>query len=176
MIENIKIEVSKEQTRRLTLIEEFDYQAVAKKVSRDMNGLPQSYLKDGVENLKLYYAVALLDPLNAHAVSRPVDPFWHAHVLFTKEYVRFCKAIFGGYVHHQPLDEDDVEAVAQVQRLYDYTLQVYGTLFKAVDLDWWGAQGAPAFGPVCLHQEIAGPKVRAMAALPEMPGMQVRLT
>ena len=31
-----------------------------------------------------------------------VDEVWHQFVLFTVEYVTFCKRYFGRYVHHSP--------------------------------------------------------------------------
>ena len=40
-----------------------------------------------------------------------VDQFWHAHILFTKDYHRFCQEHFGFYVHHEPQDHSKTKAV-----------------------------------------------------------------
>jgi len=153
---------------RLMQIDTFDYEAVKRKVARDEH-LPGPALNEGIENLKRYYAVALLDPLNLHAVSKEVDPFWHSHVLFTSQYQGFCQKIFGQFVHHQPLDPDDKRQVEFVTQLYGYTLDTYKKLFKEVDPKWWPKSSVRAFGPVCLHQEIQNPEIRAIALFPRHP-------
>lgn len=35
-------------------------------------------------------------------ISEPVDQFWHTHILFTRDYTRFCQAVAGEYIHHTP--------------------------------------------------------------------------
>jgi hypothetical protein len=175
LVDNIKIELDDFQRHRLQLIDDFDYSKVKWKVSDDLSGLPDTYLRQGIENLKLYYAVALLDPLNAHAVSAPVDPFWHAHVLFSKDYISFCNQTYGGYVHHQPLDQNDRDAVAMVRRLYTYTIEIYRQMFHSYDTDWWGDTGEiRALRLVCLHMLIKEPELMQRARFPRNPAMQVR--
>ena len=43
-----------------------------------------------------------------------VDEVWHLHILDTKEYMRFCNAYFGYYLHHTPevgdTDHDPIRA------------------------------------------------------------------
>lgn len=175
LIDNIKVDVGKIHRERVDIIDKFDYSRVASKVSKDLGGLPSPYLQDGIENLKLYYVVALLDPMNAHAVSRPVDPFWHAHILFTKEYSNFCKKVYSGYVHHVPLDETDEQAVAEVLKLYRYTTSVYDRIFHSYDKSWWSDASLGALGPVCLHQEIRDRELEASAIFPMHPEMQRRV-
>lgn len=34
--------------------------------------------------------------------SKVVDDLWHEFILYTREYHAFCKAAFGGYMHHVP--------------------------------------------------------------------------
>lgn len=35
-----------------------------------------------------------------------VDKLWHAHILFTRDYVAMCQKVYGEYLHHNPgLDE-----------------------------------------------------------------------
>ncbi len=85
LIDNIAVEVNDFQRTRIQEIDYFDYSKVSMKVANDLDGVTSSYLAAGIENLKMYYVVALIDPLNAHAVSRSVDPLWHAHVLFTRD-------------------------------------------------------------------------------------------
>lgn len=43
-----------------------------------------------------------------YAPSPLVDEGWHTFILYTKEYATFCRAISGGYIHHEPFDEPGV--------------------------------------------------------------------
>ncbi len=58
--------------------------------------------------------------------SYEIDEVWHAHVLHTQDYIRFCNQVFGEYLHHSPHHGQDqglslkqlAEMFAQTQRLY----------------------------------------------------------
>ena len=171
LIDRISRKLDEFQQSKIEAIDRFDYSNVKWKVSKDLSGVTDKYIDEGIENLKLYYAVALLDPLNGHAVSRAVDPFWHAHVLFTKDYGRFCDEIFGGYVHHEPLDEANAAEMKKVERLYRYTIGIYADLFKDVDESWWGKSFGP-FKLVCLHMLVKDPEIMRHALFPSNPEMQ----
>jgi hypothetical protein len=111
----------------------------------------------------------LLDPFNLHAVSKQVDPFWHSHVLYTSDYYKFCHSVFGQFVHHEPLDPDNKSEVEFIRKLYDYTLVTYKKLFKKVDPKWWPKSDIAGFHPVCKHQDIRNPEIRALALFPRHP-------
>lgn len=166
-MEALKLEIGDFHREKLIQIDEFDYEKVLKKVGRDLGGMTDRYLLEGEFSLKQYYAVALLDPLNEHAVSKLVDPFWHAHVLFTQDYMDFCNSIFGGYVHHTPLDPDDTREVRRVEKLYEYTLGTYKKIFSDIDQSWWPEVGSGMIGlasrVVCLHQNVKDPEIMAHA-------------
>ncbi len=108
----------------------------------------EEFLNEGIFNLKLYYVVALLDPINEHAVSEMVDPFWHSHILLTRRYHDFCSSIFEQYMHHQPLDKNNKTELANIDELYTYTINVYEKMFnaKTINRNWW-----PYKSLVCLH-------------------------
>lgn len=59
--------------------------------------------------------------------SKEIDEVWHAHILHTEDYQRFCQALFGYFLHHQPyqvennrLSEQNMEDLFenQTQKLY----------------------------------------------------------
>ena len=57
------------------------------------------------EQLRLYFEVCLvyLSPDSSELVAMPsklVDKCWHAFICETREYQAFCKAVFGGFLHH----------------------------------------------------------------------------
>ena len=133
---------------------------------------------DGIENLKRYYVVALLDPLNEHAVSRYVDPFWHAHILHTKEYIMFCDTIFKQYIHHQPLDFGNPDEVREIAMLYDYTKNIYQKIFSSINSQWWPDVSQAGFGHtigpvVCRHMLIHDESIRNKALFSRANLLQV---
>jgi hypothetical protein len=60
--------------------------------------------------------------------SPDVDNFWHTFLLFTKDYDRFCKAMFGKFLHHEPMDKK-YEDVQEALRKKDLFMQKYQELF-----------------------------------------------
>ena len=154
---------------RLNVIDGCDFGPVSRRIADEETHIPRDRIQDGINNLKRYYAVALLDPLNPHAVSEAVDPFWHTHVLFTRPYIEFCIAAVGQYIHHEPLDQHDKDKVEHVARLYDHTRDVYEKLFTAVDDSWWPARNGRAHEVVCLHQLLSQPDVVRNALFPADP-------
>ena len=169
LVKLIKLKLSDFHRDKVEQIDGFDYGPISKKVNRDLNGVPQTYLDNGIENLKLYYVVALLDPANRHAVSRQVDPFWHAHVLFTRPYSDFCQHLYGHYIHHTPLDPDDKKMVAHVTKLYIYTLEIYKKIFISVDLNWWPDSSLGSFNAICYHNRLNDKEILDKALFPVRP-------
>ena len=87
IIDSIKVDLQPLHLEKIKKIDEFDFSKKSKRVAKETGIHDKEYLNQGIHNLKRYYIVALLDPLNEHAVSETVDPFWHAHVLHTKDYI-----------------------------------------------------------------------------------------
>lgn len=55
--------------------------------------------------------------------TREIDEFWHNHILYTKQYMHDCQAIFGFYFHHAPSSPDEnpeilVDNFVTTRRLY----------------------------------------------------------
>ncbi len=42
--------------------------------------------------------------------SDEVDTGWHAFILHTRDYAKFCTAVAGRFIHHVPTDADDPAA------------------------------------------------------------------
>lgn len=139
----LKVPVSGVVAARLAAIDSHDYSGVMRHVKKEFAKLGKAvtdeWLEAGVLALKQYYAIAVLDAKNMHAVSAEVDPFWHAHILHTKQYVDFCQEIAGRYLHHNPLDHADKEEVGFVKQLYDFTLQRYDDCFAMFDRRFYPA-------------------------------------
>lgn len=154
--ESILVQVTSKQFQRLERIDAEDYSGVMRKVAEDhllMTGkvLTDDHLVRGVYALKQYYAIAMLDPANAHAVTVPIDPFWHSHILFTVQYREFCNQVVGEYMDHVPLNRGDSRQIENVGQLYSYTLEKMSVLFGEIDGEFWQAQFT-ASDLICYHK------------------------
>src|SRR5687767_14985594 len=123
-VKSIAVEVPKSHIEKLNAIDKFDYSKDRRKVQEHLDGVTVRYIDEGIENLKRYYAVALIDAKNPHAVAAPVDVFWHTHMLFSKDYFKFCDDVYGGYVHHVPLNKADASQAEEVRKIYLYTIKM----------------------------------------------------
>ncbi|MFN8508995.1 MAG: hypothetical protein U0Z75_00230 [Deinococcaceae bacterium] len=167
--EAVQLQVNAFQRERLKRIDDFDYGPLAKRMKKELpkEGVDATdeYISQGIFALKQYYAVALLDPKNRHAIALELDPFWHTHILFTKEYVQFCDDVFGQYIHHVPLDNDDALAVDEVLELYTYTLGIYKQMFRVDTINGYWSEPERS-NMVCLHQLVCNPIVHSQGLFP----------
>jgi hypothetical protein len=132
--------VSDFHMEKIRVIDLHNFEPVKKKLKKDAakSGvhLSDAEVERGVLSLKQYYAIALLDPLNEHAVSDKVDVYWHTHMLFSEEYSSMCQEVVGGFMHHRPLDHEDKEELQKVRQLYGYTQECYRKFFNLLDTDF----------------------------------------
>lgn len=173
--ETIRVSIPPFHLVRIRRIDQEDFAPVVKKMRKDAAAagisLSDEYLDRGILALKQYYAIALLDPNNSHAVSDTVDPFWHTHLLFSQRYHAFCEDVVGVYMHHVPLDHDSANQVDNVDALYAYTRRTMSRLFSIVDGDFWPGE-LPRARLICMHrgnQSVYGEDVYRHALLPADP-------
>ncbi len=138
----------------LEAIDTENFEPVAKKLREEFlkQGIKagDDYLSRGFLALKQYYAIAVIDPVNMHAVSDVIDPFWHTHILFTANYSALSQKMLGHYMHHHPLDHDDEESVGFVGELYQYTVEMYEKVFMHYDEEFMPSQ-LTDHRLVCIH-------------------------
>ncbi|TAE18841.1 MAG: hypothetical protein EAZ95_03245 [Bacteroidetes bacterium] len=163
----VEVDLSDKQWAILKGIDAEDYSFVVKFAEKELRskGLIPIPAEDAVYALKQYYAIGAINSANMHAISDVVDPYWHAHILDTPRYKKFCSEVMGYYMHHEPLDHDKPEDVRIMATLYDYTLEVLRTVFgENVNPLCWEAQPADA-RLVCNH--VTGPVVETSLFPPD---------
>lgn len=165
----IKLELDSFHRERVAQIDDEDFSGVERKVREELakQGIiaTPEFLEEGILALKQYYAVALFDPNNQHAVSDVIDPFWHAHILHTKQYMAFGERVFGQYIHHTPLNHADRDEVARVAQLYTYTAEVYRDMFSYVNPDFYPVN-LPDVRLICFHNKVYAEAVASRALFP----------
>ena len=155
LVATIVVPMGPVQRRAVERIDAEDFSSVLKKVraERQERGLStdDAYLKRGERALRQYHVVAILDPRNEHAISDTLDPFWHAQILHTRQYARFCDETMGHFIHHEPLDHADVDAVAHLRRLYPYTCARITEIFGGAIESEFFPNPVPDERLVCRH-------------------------
>ncbi|MFB6771159.1 glycine-rich domain-containing protein [Streptomyces sp. NPDC056337] len=75
-------------------------------------------------------------PGQSLAPSQLVDYGWHAFILHTVDYSRFCSQTVGGFVHHVPTDEGD-ETPSAARATRERTLAAIRAAGFTVDEELW---------------------------------------
>jgi hypothetical protein len=95
---------SKATTRALDKIERLDLKLIVDRTAKEYGWT--EYQADEAEDwyknfLKLCY---LNRRKPVAALGRDADILWHQHILNTVRYQRDCKALFGHYLNHEPIE------------------------------------------------------------------------
>ncbi len=85
--------------------------------------------KEAVRRYKNFLLLLLKYPDEVLAPAPDIDEAWHNHILFTREYMRDCQAIFGEYLHHSPSNASPEEKRAMEEAQYR-TSDLYIQEFK----------------------------------------------
>lgn len=176
LLGTIICELTPLQEERSRMIDEENFDGVRRKVVEELRKAGQepdpTWIEEGILALKQYYAVALLDPVNFHAVSDLIDPFWHAHILHTRQYMAFCEQVFGQYVHHTPLDHARPQDVQKVKELYAYSHWAYGQMFSSYSRDFF-PPGLEDHRLVCFHHGNDSEELVAASSFPYLREMRI---
>lgn len=168
LLSSLALSMCSEHQRRLQLIDSEDYSGIIRKTREVLQAegrqrVSNRYLEEGVFALKQYYAIALLDPANGHAISAAIDPFWHAHLLHSRQYVAFCDKVVGEFMHHIPLDRGNDAQMKNIRTLYEYTIRAINEIFlpSAIDQNFW-PPGIMDVHLICWHfgNSVAYPEVQ----------------
>jgi len=74
-----------------------------------------------------------------HEEMREIDNMWHNFILYTSDYMEFCKRYFGTYMHHQPDVAENVVLKEEEFRndMEKYLCYVYDNLGERTVCDWF---------------------------------------
>jgi hypothetical protein len=88
--------------------------------------------------VKRYLVIAALDPEKSwHMYSLRIDECWHQFILFTRQYVEFCKQYFGRYVPHAPSNSPDAGLTPKQRTTFREFNKRYEELFQSPLPEVW---------------------------------------
>lgn len=81
--------------------------------------------REAVRRYKNFLILVLKYPNHLLAPAPDIDEAWHTHILFTQEYTKACEVVFGGYLHHTPAQNSDVEETERMKAAQDHAAELY---------------------------------------------------
>lgn len=90
-----------EQLGMLQRLNEAEFPYVSEKLLA-AGSVRGSDIDEAVFEFKRYMALTALTENTLGMISPIVDEVWHQFILFTRAYAKFCRQVFGRYVHHLP--------------------------------------------------------------------------
>lgn len=131
--EAVRIPISPQAMARLHALDGEDFDPVIRVAEKKLRQVGFPVALSAVEaevGLRQYYAMPIIfESQKEMAVSSLVDPYWHAHLLDTRSYRSFCDRVYGQFMDHVPMDDDDSRDVARVTELYLKTRSMMDTAF-----------------------------------------------
>jgi hypothetical protein len=130
-----------ERVRPLPAFESLDYQApfLIEKLVKDRIVETPEEAEALFTEVKRYIVICALDNTKSwHMYSLRIDECWHQFILFTRQYMEFCKNYFARYIPHSPSNAPEVKTAKPVTTttFEDFTRR-YEDLFGAPPSDIW---------------------------------------
>jgi hypothetical protein len=74
--------------------------------------LSEADATEAFEQLRLYFAICWRNEKKLVAMpSKMVDTCWHVFICDTRNYARFCEAVLGRFLHHEPPSANDLQRI-----------------------------------------------------------------
>jgi hypothetical protein len=105
-------------------IKNLDLEYLEKRLT-DRHAWSSKEAKEAVRRYKNFLLLLLKYPDQILAPASDIDEAWHNHILFTREYIRDCQAIFGDYLHHAPSQNADPEEKHAMEKAQSRTSDLY---------------------------------------------------
>jgi hypothetical protein len=130
-----------ERVRPSRVFDSLDYQApfLIEKLVKDRIVETPEEADALFTEVKRYIVICALDNTKSwHMYSLRIDECWHQFILFTRQYMEFCRDYFGRYIPHSPSNAPEVKTVKPVAKttFEDFTRR-YEELFGAPPSDIW---------------------------------------
>jgi hypothetical protein len=164
-----------------TAINAVDFDPIKVKLIAE-HGWTREYSEMVEEWYRRFLYLVFKYPHKSIVVTKPIDEFWHQHILDTRKYAEDCNAIYGHFLHHFPYfgmrgDED----AKNLQMAFEETLELieteYGESLLAAPIStigarqpvgtepgFWGSKCSDCSGP-----SPAGPGLMQSLERPTLP-------
>ncbi|MFZ1735771.1 MAG: hypothetical protein WAU31_02465 [Candidatus Moraniibacteriota bacterium] len=117
--------------------------SLAKKFLAEREGFDCQAVEEMSEEYKRFISLCAVHATREMPlpISDRVDPLWHAHILYTDDYVGMSRHLGVSYLHHAPASGDELAAL---EPHYNRTLALYEQNFGKPSEKYW-----PPFAQIC---------------------------
>lgn len=99
---------------------------------------------DSVEGEYKKFLALIIGEKQPMVMAEVIDPFWHAHLLFTKDYRQMCRDLGCGHIDHTPTTSP--EERVRLTGGYNRTLSFYRKNFGEIPAKYWEPNGQICMG------------------------------
>lgn len=86
---------------------EFEFEPLRHRMIDRYNWTNERY-DEAFKGYKKYIQQVITTGKSVEPESADVDELWHNHILFTRDYLEFCKTYAGYFIHHEPYPRGDL--------------------------------------------------------------------
>lgn len=111
----------------LNTIESYDVSSIIWRLTQKEGRTDQEAFVARISFLRFISLIKLHEELD-FSPNRDQDDFWHAFILHTREYLKFCNYFFGYFIHHEPFNPTTTKsslAQQQVNATTKFMLKKY---------------------------------------------------
>lgn len=130
--------LSIKRSKTLSLLERaraLDYDFIHRGIATRL-GISQEQAEEDFDELLKFLCLSSTNRVGSYGMPPTIDPIWHEFILFTREYHKFCKTLFGRYLHHTPnlTKADEINSEVGYQSFLEDYRAIYG---KAAPQNKW---------------------------------------
>jgi hypothetical protein len=103
-----EVELESQHLRALSAIEAFDLSPVWQRLVRTSD-MPPRWAAAAVFEFRRYLGLRAVFNRPIAMLSEDIDEVWHTCIIFTRLYAELCERAFGGFLHHDPATEAEVD-------------------------------------------------------------------
>ena len=150
--------VDQANVARLTVAEQSDLSRVTGVLTATRaEYIPAEEVDTVVRDLKRFLSLNLLvpDPEFEFVPSFKIDLAWHEFILHTRDYMAFCDALVGRFIHHTPQATRAISRAKVSGEPFLYTKQQLQKFYGAAPPFIWGNPGACDTAAFCNSHILA---------------------
>jgi hypothetical protein len=125
-------------TDPITLVDPDVADRLTRRITTDHPDIDKATALRIIGQAAAFIAASGQQPGQSLAPSKLVDYGWHAFILHTVDYARFCEQAVGRFVHHVPTDEDEKTPDGSTETR-QRTLAAIEAAGYTVDHELWGS-------------------------------------
>ena len=120
------VQLTEAQLRALRVIEEYDLMPIRDRLVSIGSAPGPRWAEEAIFEFKRYLGMRAVFPDPITMLSGDVDEVWHTCLVFTRLYADLCDRAFGGFLHHDPGTDPNLDRAASWGEFEEAYRSLYG--------------------------------------------------